>query len=98
MTTSSTSNLTKQKKKEKYAHLKKKRLFYTAKFKEQVIEDRVKGMKLCELVEKLSNFRLDVPKISRWMKQKDSILKAAASEDKNLMKTHPSIKYNKLIT
>ena len=30
------------------------------------------------------------------MKQKDSILKAAASEHKNLMKICPSIKYNKL--
>ena len=30
------------------------------------------------------------------MKQKDSILKAAASEHKNLMKIRPSIKYNKL--
>ena len=30
------------------------------------------------------------------MKQKDSILKAAASEHKNLMKIRPSIKFNKL--
>ena len=62
-TTSSTSNVTKRKKKEKYAHLKKKRLSYPAKFKAQVIEDREKGMKPCELVEKYSNFRLDEPKI-----------------------------------
>ena len=82
--------------KEKYAHLKKKRLSYPIKFKAQVIEDREKGMKPCELVEKFSNFRLDEPKISRWVKQKDSILKAAASEHKNLMKIRPSIKYNKL--
>ena len=61
-----------------------------------MIEDREKGMKPCELVEKYSNFRLE-PKISRWMKQKDSILKAAASEHKNLMKIRPSIRYNKLL-
>ena len=30
------------------------------------------------------------------MKQKDSILKAATSEHKNLMKIRPSTKYNKL--
>ena len=53
-------------------------------------------MKPCELVEKYSNFRLDEPKISRSMKQKESILKAAAFEHKNLMKIRPSIKYNKL--
>ena len=53
-------------------------------------------MKPCELVEKYSYFRLDEPKISRWMKQKDSILKVAASEHKNLMKIRPSINCNKL--
>ena len=90
-TTSSTSNVTKRKKKEKYAHLKKKRLSYPAKFKVQVIKDREKGMKPCELVEKYSDFRPEEPKISRWMKQKDSILKEAASEHKNLMKIFPSI-------
>ena len=78
-TTSSTSNVTKRKMKEKYAHLKKKRLSYPIKFKAQVIEDREKGMKPCELVEKYSNFRLGEPKILWWMKRKDSILKAAES-------------------
>ena len=53
-------------------------------------------MKQCELMEKYLHFTLDETKISRWMKQKDSILKAAASEHKNLMKICPSIKYNKL--
>ena len=67
-TASSTSNIAKQKNKEKYAYLKNKRLSYPAKFKAQVIEDREKGMKPCELVEKYSYFRLDEPKISRWMK------------------------------
>ena len=62
-TTSSTSNVTMRKKKEKYAHFKKKRISYPAKCKAQVIEDREKGMKPCELVEKYSNFRLDEPKI-----------------------------------
>ena len=38
-TTSSTSNVTKRKKKEKYAHLKKKRLSYPPKFNAQVIVD-----------------------------------------------------------
>ena len=77
-TTSSTSNVTKRKKKEKYAHLKKKRLSYPAKFKAQVIEDREKGMKPCELVEKYSNFRLDEPKVSRWMKQKKLRFKSSS--------------------
>ena len=54
-------------------------------------------MKPNELEEKYSKFRLDEPKIPRWIKQKDSILKAAASEHKNLMKIRPSIKYNKLL-
>ena len=77
-TTSSTSNVTKRKMKEKYAHLKKKRLSYPIKFKAQVIEDREKGMKPCELVEKYSNFRLDEPKVSRWMKQKKLCFKSSS--------------------
>ena len=74
-----------------------KRLFYPAKFTAQLIEDREKGTKLCELFEKYSRFRLDEPSTSKWMKQKDdSILKAVASEHKNVLKLRQSVKYNVL--
>ena len=43
-----------------------------------MVQDRENGLKPGELVEKYSNFRLDEPKISRWMKQKDAISQAAA--------------------
>ena len=56
-------------KKNKYLHLKKKLLSYPAKFKAQVIHDQEGGMTPTELVEKYSSFRLDEPKICRWMKQ-----------------------------
>ena len=81
---------------DKHSYLKKKRLSYPAKFKMQVIEDQENGLKPNELVEKYSNFRLDESKISRWMKKKTDILKAAAGEHKNLLKIRPSVKYNKL--
>ena len=54
-------------------------------------------MKLCELFEKYSRFRLDEPSTSKWMKQKDdSILKAVASEHKNVLKLRQSVKDNVL--
>ena len=40
------------------------------------------------------NFRVDEPNISRWIKQNDSILKAAGSEHKNASKIRQSVKYN----
>ena len=81
---------------DKYAHLKKKRLSYPAKFKGEVIQDRENGLKSNELVQKYSNFRLDVPNISRWMKEKHVILTADADEHKRLLKIRPSIKHNEL--
>ena len=59
-------------------------------------QDRENGLKPGELVEKYSNFRLDKPRISRWMKQKDAISQAAAGEHKNLMKIRPSTRHNNL--
>ena len=49
-------------KKNKYLHLKKKRLSYSAKFKAQVIHDQEGGMTPVEPVEKYSSFRLYKPK------------------------------------
>ena len=80
-------------KKNKYLHLKKKRLSYPAKFKAQVIHDRKGGMTPEKLVEKYSSFRLDEPKIGRWMKQKEAIKKVAVGEHRNLFKIRPARKY-----
>ena len=82
--------------KNKFEHLKKKRLSYPAKFKAQVIYDRESGMTPSELTSKYSNFRIDEPKICRWMKNKVDIKKAALGEYKNLFKIRPAIKYIKL--
>ena len=43
-----------------------------------------------------SNFRLDEPKISKWLKQEDYILKPATPEHKNLLKTRQLVKCNAL--
>ena len=83
-------------KKNKYLHLKKKRLSYSAKFKAQVIHDQECGITPAELVEKYSSFRLDEPKICRWMQQKEAIKKAAVEEHINLFKIRPACKYTNL--
>ena len=46
-----------------------------------------------KLFEKYSSFRLDEPKMCRWMKQKEAIKKAADGEHGNLFKIHPACKY-----
>ena len=46
-----------------------------------------------ELVEKYFSFRLDEPKICRWMKQKEAIKKVAVAEHRNNFKIHPTRKY-----
>ena len=66
METSSSETLGKRNvgdKKNKYLHLKKKRLSYSATFKAQIIHDREGGITPAEL--KYSSFRLDQPKICR---------------------------------
>ena len=45
-----------------------------------------KGRNRASRLKKYLNFRLDEPNISRWIKQNDSVLKAAGSEHKNLSK------------
>ena len=80
-------------KKNKYLHLKKKRLLYSVTFKAQVIHDREGGITSAELVEKYSSFRLDEPKICRWMKQKEAKMKAVFREHRNLFKIRPARMY-----
>ena len=46
-----------------------------------------------KLVEKCSSFKLDEPKICRWMKQQEAIKKAAVRADTNLFKIRPACKY-----
>ena len=75
---------------------KHRRQICPAKFKAEVIQGRENGLKPNELVQKYSNFRLDEPKISRWMKEKHAILTAAAGKHKSLLKIRPSIKHNEL--
>ena len=80
-------------KKNKYLHLKEKHLSYPAYFKAQVIHNQKDGMTPVELVEKYSTFRLDEPKICRWIKQKEAIIKVAVGKHRNLFKIPPARTY-----
>ena len=85
-----------KKKKPNFEHLRKKRISYTAAFKSEVIDDRERCMTPSELVKKYSNFRLDEPKVCRWMKKKEAILEGAVGEHKRLLKIRSGTKYNEL--
>ena len=80
-------------KKNKYLHLKKKYLSYSAKFKAQVIHDREGGITPAEPVQKYSSFRLDESKICRWMKQKKAMKEIVIEEHRNIFKIRPACKY-----
>ena len=78
----------------KYKYLKKSYIQYQSQFKTGVVCDKEKGMATAEVLQKYSYFALDKSKISCWFKQKDTILKDAVVEAKNMFKVMSQKKYN----
>ena len=64
--------------------------------RKHVIHDVENGISIAEVLQKYSRFGLDKSKISRWLKQKDTIFKNVVGETKNMFKVRPAKKHNEL--
>ena len=64
--------------------------------RKRVIHDKKNKISIAEVFQKYSRFGLDKSKISRWLNQKDTVLKNVVGETKNMFKVRPAKKHNEL--
>lgn len=77
--------------------LKRRRISHDASFKAEVIQKKEDGTSTADLIQIYKSFNVDKTKISKWMKNNDSIIKAAADpKKKKLFTIRPGIKYKEL--
>ena len=91
-TSSATIDLTSEEPK-----IKRRRIKHDALFRAEVIQQKEEGATTVELINIYKNFNLDKTKVSKWMKNKDSINQAASEQQKKkLFKIRPGTKYHSL--
>ena len=76
-TSSATIDLTSEEPK-----IKRRRIKHDALFRAEVIQQKEEGATTVELINIYKNFNLDKTKVSKWMKNKDSINQAASEQQK----------------
>ena len=73
------------------------RIKHDALFRAEVIQSKEEGATTAELIDIYNSFNLDNTKVSKWMKNKNSIIQAASEQQKKkLFKIQPGIKYQSL--
>ena len=91
-TSSATIDLTSEEPK-----IKRRRIKHDALFRAEVIQKKEEGAATAELIYIYKSFNLDKTKVSRWMKNKNSIIQATSEQQKkNLFKIQPGTKYQSL--
>ena len=78
--------------------IKRRRIKHDALFRAEVIQKKEEGATTAELINIYKSFNLDKTKVSKWMKNKNSIIQAASEQQKKkLFKIRPGTKYQSLI-
>ena len=91
-TSSATIDLTSEEPK-----IKRRRIKHDALFRAEVIQKKEEGATAAELINIYKSFNLDKTKVSKWMKNKNSIIQAASEQQKKkLFKIRPGTKYQSL--
>ena len=66
--------------------IKRRRIKHDALFRAEVIQKKEEGATAAELINIYKSFNLDKTKVSKWMKNKNSIIQAASEQQKKLFK------------
>ena len=91
-TSSATIDLTSEEPK-----IKRRRMKHDALFRAEVIQKKEEGATTFELINIYKSLNLDKIKVSKWMKNKNSIIQATSEQQKKkLFKIRPGTKYQSL--